>query len=182
MPPEYHATPLCAAVQCGYCRIVEMLLHHEDGDKYLQPNDEWETTIARAFDSWKVSPALDILIEHAMMSERNFLLFTLQKLIKYGVDGFRGNTEALVALLKRFPSAVQTLALGCYTTALIKIVKDCDEHYGLEDYLKAASYFCSAERLRPYLLSALHLARQLRYDYCEDTLRKALDGTLDVSE
>lgn len=177
--PEYHMTPLCAAVEGKYGRIVEMLLEHDDGDKYLQPNDEWETTIARAFNRWHISSELTTLIEAAMMSDRKFLLFTMQKVIEYGVDRFQGNAEKLAALLKQFPSEVQTLALGCFASSLIRIVKN-DEYWELDNYLKAAPYFCEPERLRPYLLSALHLARQLRYDECESTLCDELEGTTDV--
>ena len=99
--PKYHATPLCAAVEEGYGHIALMLLEHEEGDKYLQPNDEWETTIARAFDQWHISPVLFSLIQAAMGADRKFLLFTLQKVIEYGVDEFQGNAKELAAILKQ---------------------------------------------------------------------------------
>ncbi len=178
--PEYHTTPLCAAIEGEYGRIVNMLLQHEDGDKYLLPNDEWETTIARAFDQWHISSELSSLIQAAMTSDRKFLLFTIQKVIEYGVDRVLGNAEELAALLKKFPSEIQALALGCLASSLIRIVKSNDEYGELEDYLQAASYFCERERLRPYLLSAIHLARQLRFDECESTLCEALEGRIVV--
>lgn len=178
--PQYHTTPLCAAVEGGYGRIVKMLLDHEDGDKYLQPNDEWETTIARAFEHWYISSELGSLIKAAMMADRKFLLFTIQKIIEYGVDYFYGNAKELAALLKRFPSEVQTLALGCFASSLIRIVKLNDKYGELEYFLQVAPYFCEKDRLRPYLLSAIHLARQLHYDECESTLCDALEGRIVV--
>ena len=63
---------------------------------------------------------------------------------------------------------------------LIKIVNDNDEYGHLYNLLRIAPYFCSSERLRPYLLSALHLARQRHYFDCEDSLRDTLDGTVVV--
>ncbi len=177
---KYLATPLCAAVESDNCRIVKMLLKHEEADKYLQPNEAWEKTIASAFGLLFISPTLEILIKVAMKSDRKFLQFTMQKVMDNGLNSVLRNDEKLALLLKQFPSEVRILAAGISAAMFVEIVKCSTQYPGVDSWLSllliTSQEFCSVERLRPYLLSALHLARQLRARDCEYVLSKALNN------
>lgn len=177
--PKYHVTPLSAAVSDGNHRIVNMLLNHERCHEYLQPNEDWETAIARTFNPDGLSPCLATLIDYAKMTDRKLLNFTIQKVVDYGVDWYPmwyyEDNNPLSELLKQLPREIQALASGYFASNIIRFVKE-EEEGELETYLEKSQYFCSSESLQPYLLSALHLARQKRYIDCEEILCKALKG------
>ncbi|MBR5888306.1 MAG: ankyrin repeat domain-containing protein [Akkermansia sp.] len=165
-------TPLSIAVSRGYRDIVAMLLEHNDSCKYL--GLEWEGVIAQACEPDSGIHCLDLLIDAADY-DRELLVFTFQHIFKHFRYYNKSSVQKLAAVFKQFSAEVQVLVLGSFATNILRYVKESRWWY-LAHCLNTSDYFCSRERLRPYLLSALKLARQLRREHCEETLLEALEN------
>ena len=167
-------TPLGIAVSRGYRDIVAMLLEHNDSCKYLEPGLEWEGVIAQACEPDSGIHCLDLLIDAADY-DRELLVFTFQHIFKQFSYYNKSSVQKLAAVFKQFSAEVQVLVLGSFATNFLRYVKE-DSWWNIEYGLAMADYFCSRERLRPYLLSALKLARRRDQKTCDEILSEALEN------
>lgn len=174
-PPKkrvmHNHTPLYIAVCNGNLAIVRMMLKHEDSTKYLMAHDDWENTIKGAFNYYYKPNILNELLNAAA----NFPEVHLHSLDHAIEKAFYWDTPLpeLAESLRNRPAPAHALAFCCATEHILRLVREDDSHT-LASALRFAGNFGSTEQLRPYLLAAHRLARQLGHTECEELLRAHL--------
>lgn len=165
-----------------------MLLNHADRAKFLQPDENWQTCIKSTFNfghpPFGVIPFYDspaqfeppcifaILLE-AAEPYPELQIFTLSEALINALSWRDVSVRIMAEYIRNRSAHIQALTFNCVTALIQKHVRNNKEH-SLNNCLKYAPLFSTADRLQPYLQAAHKLAQQLQHEKCANSLRAAL--------
>lgn len=170
---EYNHTPLYAAIEESNLSVAKMLLTHADKGKYLQADENWESTVKGAFNYGFCRFALNLLLDAASPYPQ-LHQFTISTAVELAFS-YRRVAPELASLLKRRAKNEFLLTYQPLAQLITSLVQE-DDSYSLEYALKCSGDFCDASLLRPVLENMLHLAQNLKHREIELLLKDQLES------
>lgn len=168
---QYNHTPLYTALHNGNLSIAQMLLTHPDKGKYLQADENWESTIEDTFNYSFSGYTLNFLLD-ASLPYPQLHQFTVTTAVKQAFS-HRELASELAELLRHRAINEIKLTQQPLTEHIINQVYE-DDNDNLAYSLTCAEYFCDVAVLRTTLQAALLLAQKNRYYDCQQLLEKKL--------